>query len=42
MNQRVRVGEHTVRKVRNWFAGMLDYEAIGAARLLADFEDLQE
>jgi len=31
-----------VRKVRNWLAGMPDFEAIGAARVLADYEDFQE
>ena len=31
-----------VRKVRNWLAGMPGFEAIGAARVLADYEDFQE
>ena len=31
-----------VRKVRNWLAGMPNFEAIGAARVLADYEDFQE
>ena len=31
-----------VRKVRNWLAGMPDFEAIGGARVLADYEDFQE
>ena len=31
-----------VRKVRNWLAGMPDFESIGAARVLADYEDFQE
>ena len=31
-----------VRQVRNWLAGMPDFEAIGAARVLADYEDFQE
>jgi len=31
-----------VRKVRNWLVGMPGFEAIGAARVLADYEDFQE
>ena len=31
-----------IRRVRNWLAGMPDFEAIGAARVLADYEDFQE
>ena len=31
-----------IRKVRNWLAGMPDFEVIGAARVLADYEDFQE
>ena len=34
--------QHAVRKVRNWLAGMPGFEAIGAARVLADYEDFQE
>lgn len=34
--------EIAVRKVRNWLAGMTDFEEIGAARVLADYEDFQE
>lgn len=34
--------EIAVRKVRNWLAGMPDFEAIGTARVLADYEDFQE
>lgn len=30
-----------VRKVRNWLAGMAGFESIGAARVLADYEDFQ-
>ena len=30
-----------VRKVRNWLAGMPGFEPIGAARVLADYEDFQ-
>ena len=31
-----------VRKVRNWLAGMPGFEPLGAARVLADYEDFQE
>ena len=31
-----------IRKVRNWLAGIPDFEVIGAARVLADYEDFQE
>ena len=31
-----------VRKVRNWLAGMPDFEETGAARVLGDYEDFQE
>ena len=31
-----------VRKVRNWLAGLPGFERIGAARVLADYEDFQE
>ena len=31
--------QHAVRKIRNWLAGMPGFEAIGAARVLADYED---
>ena len=31
-----------VRKVRNWLAAMPGFEDIGAARVLADYEDFQE
>ncbi len=34
--------EIAVRKVRNWLVGMPDFKAIGAARVLADYEDFQE
>ena len=30
-----------VRKVRNWLAGMGGFERIGAARVVADYEDFQ-
>ena len=30
-----------VRKVRNWLVGMAGFEPIGAARVLADYEDFQ-
>ncbi len=37
-------GEHAiaVRKVRNWLVGMGGFEAIGAARIAADYEDFQQ
>ena len=31
-----------VRKVRNWLAGMGGFERIGAARVVADYEDFQQ
>ena len=31
-----------VRRVRNWLAGMPGFELIGAARVLADYEEFQE
>ena len=31
-----------VRRVRNWLAGMPGFDPIGAARVLADYEDFQE
>ena len=31
-----------VRKVRNWLAGMPGFPPLGAARVLADYEDFQE
>ena len=31
-----------IRKVRNWLAGIPGFEVIGAARVLADYEDFQE
>lgn len=34
--------ELAVRRVRNWLAGMPGLERIGAARVLADYEDFQE
>ena len=36
-------GDHgvAVRKVRNWLAGIGGFERIGAARVLADYEDFQ-
>ena len=36
-------GDHAVavRKVRNWLAGMGGFERIGAARVVADYEDFQ-
>lgn len=36
-------GDHAVavRKVRNWLAGMGGFERVGAARILADYEDFQ-
>ena len=30
-----------VRKVRNWFSGIGGFEEVGAARVLADYEDFQ-
>lgn len=37
-------GDHAVavRKVRNWLAGMGGFEQIGAARVVADYEDFQQ
>lgn len=37
-------GEHeiAVRKVRNWLTGLGDFESVGAARILAEYEDFQE
>ena len=34
--------EIAVRKVRKWLAGMTDFEEIGTARILGDYEDFQE
>ena len=36
-------GDHqiAVRKVRNWLAGMGGFERVGAARVVADYEDFQ-
>ncbi len=30
-----------IRKVRNWFAGILGFEKIGAARVIGDYEDFR-
>ena len=34
--------ETAVRKVRNWLTGLGDFESVGAARILAEYEDFQE
>ena len=34
--------ETAVRKVRNWLTGLGDFEHVGAARILAEYEDFQE
>ena len=34
--------ETAVRKVRNWLTGLGGFELIGAARILAEYEDFQE
>ncbi len=34
--------ETTVRKVRNWLTGLGDVERVGAARILAEYEDFQK
>lgn len=34
--------ETAVRKVRNWITGIGGFESLGAARILAEYEDFQE
>lgn len=34
--------EVAVRKIRNWLVGLGGFERIGAARVLADYEDFQQ
>lgn len=34
--------EAAVRKIRNWLVGLHDFEPIGPARILAEYEDFQQ